>query len=572
MVDNNKSKHDREKNDISFSSESEYKDVIEKLHVLLEHQTYITEILQQLQVTNDLTAAIDGIIADLGLYCGASSVTIFEFSPDGKLASNTFEWCNEGIPKTIEQFQNIPYESFTITRELFDKDKTICANSFEELPAEIAAIFPYRDNAAILFVNMEYYGNEMGFLNINRYNGVQWNADDIIFVRKVTGILATAILRKRIEKELNESNTKFRIIVQQLSDFITITDLNGTINYVSPAGIRMLGYTPEEMIGRNALEFVHPDDLERAMSEIEKTIGENIPDHVLPDIIPLKVVDSKGKTIAVECVGRNALEREGVNGIILTFRDVTIQKAAEQSLIKAKEYAEESDRFKTSFLANMSHEIRTPLNGIVGLAEFLNDDTITAEERKEYVGIINNCSNQLVKLIDDIIVISQIEAKQMTINPALVELNSLMNEIYSFFETYLLTRNKKDIKLILDRNGSIDNYIVFVDSMRLQQVLTNLINNAIKFTEKGHIRFGYRQLSPNKLEFVVEDTGVGLKPEHKKVIFERFRQVELTNNRKYEGAGLGLNISYSLVQLMGGNLWVESEEGKGSTFYFTVMV
>jgi len=251
--------------------------------------------------------------------------------------------------------------------------------------------------------------------------------------------------------------------------------------------------------------------------------------------------------------------------------ELTVEQRTKE-LVLAKEKAEVSDKLKTSFLANMSHEIRTPLNGIVGIAQLLDSGTMTEKEHKEYVSIINNCSSQLINLINDIIILSQIEAKQMNINPSFVQINSLMEELHLFFSTYMQTNNKGHIELIFDRSGFINNYIILVDPVRLQQVLTNLINNAIKFTENGYVRFGYRRSSPSKLEFMVEDTGIGLKPEDKEIIFERFRQVELTNNRQYEGTGLGLSISRSLVQLMGGDLWLESTVGKGTTFYFTIPI
>ena len=243
-----------------------------------------------------------------------------------------------------------------------------------------------------------------------------------------------------------------------------------------------------------------------------------------------------------------------------------------KEVVLAKEKAEESDRLKSAFLANMSHEIRTPLNGITGIVQLLSSDTMTHDEYQEYIGIINSCCNQLVTLINDIIVLSQIEAKQMKIEIVPVQINKLMEELYLFFDTYMQSKNKGKIKLILDHNGFIDNCLIHTDPTRLRQVLINLINNAIKFTEKGYVRFGYRRLSSDKLEFWVEDTGIGLKPEHKEIIFERFRQIQLTDNRQYEGSGLGLSISRSLIQLMGGELWLESAEGKGSTFYFTITV
>jgi signal transduction histidine kinase len=251
--------------------------------------------------------------------------------------------------------------------------------------------------------------------------------------------------------------------------------------------------------------------------------------------------------------------------------DINERKLGEIELLRAREKAEESDNLKSAFLANMSHEIRTPLNGITGFLQFLNNNNLTPIRRQEYINIINNSSAQLVKLIDDIIDIAKIEAKQMSMNPVEVQINNLMTELHLYFETYMQNNNKGHISLILDQTDFIDNCIVHVDLTRLRQVITNLLNNAIKFTDKGYIRFGYRMSSPDKLEFVVEDTGIGIKSDDHEIIFERFRQVELTNKRLYGGTGLGLSISYSLIELMGGDLWVESIEGKGSTFYFTII-
>ena len=242
-----------------------------------------------------------------------------------------------------------------------------------------------------------------------------------------------------------------------------------------------------------------------------------------------------------------------------------------KELVIAKEKAEESDKLKSAFLANMSHEIRTPLNGIVGFIQFINSNNLSPVRRQEYVNIINNSSSQLTRIIDDIIDVSKIEAKQMTITPFPVDINKLMNELRAFFKTYLQSHNKERVSLILDDSGFIDRCVIFADAFRLRQVLNNLISNAVKFTEKGFIRFGYRKSESGVLEFVVEDSGIGLRPDQKEIIFERFRQAELGDNRRlYGGTGLGLTISRSLVQLEGGKMWVESTEGVGSTFYFTI--
>jgi signal transduction histidine kinase len=241
-----------------------------------------------------------------------------------------------------------------------------------------------------------------------------------------------------------------------------------------------------------------------------------------------------------------------------------------QELAVAKEKAEDSDRLKSAFLANMSHEFRTPLSGIVGLLQFLNSEDFTPEERRDYINIIIDNGSYLEKLIDDIIDVSKIEAKQMKVHPVELQLNGMMNEVRMFFESYLKTKNKEDLTLILDDGEFIDHCVVCVDRVRLRQILNNLLSNAVKFTEAGYIRFGYRQLSPDMLEFFVEDTGIGLSPEQQKVVFERFGRAEYGNKRQYEGTGLGLAISRSLVQLMGGEIRVESNESAGTTFYFTI--
>ena len=250
--------------------------------------------------------------------------------------------------------------------------------------------------------------------------------------------------------------------------------------------------------------------------------------------------------------------------------ELTVEHRTKE-LMLAKEKAEESNKLKSAFLANMSHEIRTPLNGIVGFLQFFKSNDMSSERRHEYIKIINNSSSQLTRLIDDIMDVSKIDAKLMTITPVPVDLNELMNEVLVFFNTYLQVNNKNRVELILDDSEKIDHCIIYADILRLRQILNNLISNAIKFTEKGFIRFGYRKSEPDLLEFVVEDSGIGMHSDQLEIIFERFRQADLGNARRfYGGTGLGLTISRSLVQLKGGQMWVESTEGVGSSFYFTI--
>ncbi|MCK5344633.1 MAG: response regulator, partial [Candidatus Heimdallarchaeota archaeon] len=246
--------------------------------------------------------------------------------------------------------------------------------------------------------------------------------------------------------------------------------------------------------------------------------------------------------------------------------DITELKKVQQELIQAKEKAEESDRLKTAFLNNMSHEIRTPLNVIKGFTEMLNNVNLSDEKRMNYTKIINDSGSQLLSIVSDIVSISTIEAGQEQIRLNDISLNDLLLDLLSFFEP---KANSQNLKLYLKQGLCDKQLIISTDYVKVRQILTNLISNALKFTHQGFIEIGYF-IENNFIEFYVKDTGNGIKPELHGKIFERFRQGEITISRKYGGSGLGLSISKSYVKLMGGKIWLRSESGQGSTFFFTI--
>jgi len=242
----------------------------------------------------------------------------------------------------------------------------------------------------------------------------------------------------------------------------------------------------------------------------------------------------------------------------------------EQELVSAKLLAEESDKLKTGFLANMSHEIRTPMNGILGLTQLLSAKDLEEDRKKEYISMIKSNGNILMELVNDIIDISKIESKQVDLFENEISLNDMMSDLSCLISGDKLVNETKKVEFVFKPSFKDHEDIILGDQAKIRQILTNLISNAIKFTEKGKIEFGYRLDKNKDLLFYVQDTGIGIQNEKKEVIFERFIQVDQSLTRQYSGSGLGLAISKGFVDRMGGKIWVESEYQEGSCFYFSI--
>ncbi|HUX55242.1 MAG TPA: ATP-binding protein, partial [Williamwhitmania sp.] len=237
-----------------------------------------------------------------------------------------------------------------------------------------------------------------------------------------------------------------------------------------------------------------------------------------------------------------------------------------EELMAAKEKAEESDRLKSAFLANMSHEIRTPMNGLLGFSEMLGIPNLSTEKRAFYMDIVKKTSQQLLSIINDIIDISKIETNQVKVNLGSANISALMSKVKALLDPQA-TLKKLELRLVMAVPNEHCNIVT--DEVKLSQVIINLINNALKFTPKGYIEFGVSK-EEHLLKFYVKDTGIGISPEHQLLVFERFRQVETDLSRHFGGSGLGLSISKAFIEVLGGRIWLESEVGIGSTFFFTM--
>jgi PAS domain S-box-containing protein len=378
---------------------------------------------------------------------------------------------------------------------------------------------------------------------------------------KVLGLIGVAsdiTERKRGEIEL----MKLSRAVEQSPASVIVTDLKGSIEYVNPKTLETTGYTKEELIGKNPRLFSTGEKLKEDYQQLWATLLSG------KEWFGEFQNKKKNGELYWESASISPIlsENHEIINYVAIKEDITERKKIIEELKFAKEKAEESDRLKTAFLHNISHEIRTPMNAIVGFSGFLNTPDLMPEEREHYTDIIIQSSDQLLAIIDDIMRIASIDAGQEKVKENETNINLICKLVY---EQYSSKAKDKNVTLGLKTVLNDDEAIIITDATKLTQILTNLIDNALKFTLQGDVNFGYT-VKDNQLEFYVEDSGIGIDLDMQKVIFNRFRQVETTDARNFGGSGLGLSISKAYAEMLGGEMWLSSELGKGSVFYFNI--
>lgn len=375
---------------------------------------------------------------------------------------------------------------------------------------------------------------------------------------------------KAKQKALIESESKYRLLADNSGDVIFVFDLNLKYTFVSPAVFAMRGYTPEEAFAQNIEQVLTDESLCKTKEMISSVLGAGAEGGQInkkPHLLELEMYRKDGTTVWTEVKASLLVDNNNIpTGILGVTRDISKRKKTEMELLEAKKKAEESDQLKTAFLHNISHEIRTPMNAIVGFSNLLRNPQLTPEKRVQFIELINHSSEQLLSIITDIVSISTIEAGQEKLSQKEISLNSILKLLY---EQFFIKAKKQNVSLNLDPFSPDAEFKIISDETKLIQVLSNLINNALKFTKQGFVNFGYK-IKDSELEFFVEDSGIGIPAEMHEEIFKRFSQVENTTSRQFGGSGLGLSISKAYVELMGGEIWLKSELGKGSRFCFTI--
>ncbi len=371
--------------------------------------------------------------------------------------------------------------------------------------------------------------------------------------------------RKRVEEELQNSRSLLLAITEGTTDAIYAKDIQGRYLIANSGVARFVGKSQAEIIGQDDRALFSEADADQIMAGDRRVMDKG---QTLTYEEFLTLADGLHTFLAIKGPMRDASGE--VIGLFGIARDITDRKKYEEMLLKAKEAAEEATRAKSEFLANMSHEIRTPMNAVIGTTCLLQCESLTPEQR-EYAETIRSSGEALLSIINDILDLSKSEEGMMELE---CQPFNLQRRIEATLDFVSLRASEKGLKLTCIIEDDVPS-VIMGDPTRLGQILTNLLNNAVKFTERGKVTVsvsGRKQEDTTyEIHFEVKDTGIGIPEDKIERLFQPFSQVDASTTRKYGGTGLGLAISRKLVNLMGGRIWVESIAGIGSTFHFTIL-
>ncbi|MDR2630107.1 MAG: response regulator, partial [Spirochaetaceae bacterium] len=545
---------------------SELKAAEATLKKRLQQQELMAAISQTFISSENQSTLFHNALLMIGKFMNVSKAILARFNTAADTLEFEHEWYHEGqdIPRFPKQ--SLPFGPGEIFYDTFitQGDVYLACNDLEENP-KLAAIYAPQGVKALIYVPILVYGQFWGIVGISEcFSRHVWDESDIQTLRLIANVIAGLVIRNNTEEQLMRMSS----IVNSSPQYISYVTPSGHFAYFNQGVLSITGYTADEL----KAEGIYP--------LFDKRIGQQIREKFIPYILENGAFQTEVPMIRkngdVRILSLSAFTTdEKKDGIGVIASDITDKRQLERDLITAKEQAEQSNIAKSNFLSRMSHEMRTPMNAIIGMTTIAqsSDDP----ERKEYcLSKINEASIHLLGVINDILDMSKIEAGKFELSYTEFNFEKMLQRITNVMN-FKFEEKQQDFFVRVTREVPES---IIADEQRLAQVLTNLLSNAGKFTpEKGSVTLSIKKI-PNDinrrqlctLHFEVTDTGIGISAEQQKRLFSLFEQADGSIARKYGGTGLGLSISKSLVELMGGEIWVKSEVGKGSTFIFEITV
>jgi PAS domain S-box-containing protein len=519
--------------------------------------------------SKDINAIFSDVLMIMGKATKSHRAYYYENDAQTGLISQKHQWVtnNTKLTENNVKLQNLPHEFFEelltplLNNQIFEatvpkiKNESL-KNKLSHIDIVSLILFP-------IFVKNKFHG----FLGFDDTQSERiWNEDEVNILQTLARNITVSIERITNETAIYESEEKFRLLANNIPGTVYLSkyDKYATKIYINDEIEKLTGYPKSDFLINNLsfIDLIHPEDKERTLLGEQDAIENGRPIH-----LTYRILNKNKEIVWVEEFG-DVIYKDGkiafIEGI---FIDITERKKTE-TVIKAKELAEASNKAKSEFLANMSHEIRTPLNGIIGFTDLLMKTNLGRTQEK-YMTTINQSAHSLLDIINDILDFSKIEAGKLDLY---IEKHDIKETLSQIIDLILYESNQKKLGLELNIAPDVPKYF-WIDSVRLKQILINLLANAVKFTEKGAIKLdvsviGKTDDSRAKIRFAVTDTGIGILEENKKKIFHAFSQEDSSTTKKFGGTGLGLTISNQLLGLMGSHLQLESIINTGSTFYF----